>query len=294
MKTFIGKLIGLYLNLLAVIAPRKAAIKGFALFCHPFRGKLKDYHHSFFNSAEKFDFMVHDEKIQAYRWGNGAKKVLFLHGWQSHSFRWRNYIEALDKSTHTLFAMDAPAHGLSTGKAMTIPLYCEAILKLIAVSGKPDVVVAHSAGSFTSIYTFHHYPALSPLKMVAMAPPGEAEEMVEFFKSKLGLSHRCLNLILQQFEKAVNQLPSYFSAPYFAASLKFPGLIIHDEKDDETPVENSKNIHRAWKGSRLMLTKGNGHNLKSPDVLKAVLDFIQSEDNMHNKNGAAVISKQTK
>lgn len=140
MKKLIGKLIGLYINALAFVAPRVAARKGFDLFRHPFRGKLQAHHHAFYDSADKFDFMLHGDTIQAYRWGHGDKKILFLHGWQSHSFRWKHYIEALDKARYTIYAMDAPAHGLSTGRFMSVPQYSEAIEKMIREMGKPDVV----------------------------------------------------------------------------------------------------------------------------------------------------------
>lgn len=268
------KLVGAYINLLAVVAPRVAARKGFDLFRHPFRGKLQTHHHAFYDSADKFDFTLHGETIQAYRWGHGATKVLFVHGWQSHSFRWKHYIEALDKSRHTIYALDAPAHGLSTGRFMTVPQYSEAIEKMIREIGKPDVVVGHSIGSFTSVYTFYHNPALAPAKIVVLAMPPNASAFLDTFKTTLGLTEKSIKLIINQFVNTVNLTPEYFNASVFVEKLEFPALMIHDEDDDETSISHTKNIHRIWKSSKLMITRGKGHNLKSPEIVMAVVDFI--------------------
>jgi hypothetical protein len=56
------------------------------------------------------------------------------------------------------------------------------------------------------------------------------------------------------------------------------GLIIHDEDDDETSYQHSVNINKAWRKSRLLLTKGLTHNLKSPEIVREVVQFIMSND----------------
>jgi pimeloyl-ACP methyl ester carboxylesterase len=80
----------------------------------------------------------------------------------------------------------------------------------------------------------------------------------------------------------VNQTPGYFSARYFASFLQFPGLLIHDEDDTETSVENSKSVHKEWKNSTLILTKGIGHNLKSTDVIRKTKEFIELDHTISN------------
>ena len=85
MKNLIIRMYGLYMNVLAYLAPTKAAEKGFLLFCKPLRVPLNQKQKQFFNSAERFSIDHENEKIQGYRWGSGEKKILFLHGWQSHT-----------------------------------------------------------------------------------------------------------------------------------------------------------------------------------------------------------------
>lgn len=277
MKTIISKLIGFSLNVLALVAPRLAGRKAFELFCYPFRGKLTRWHKDFLYSAETFQLTNNGKKVQAYRWGDGPKNLLFLHGWQSHTFRWKAYIETLDKREYSVYAIDAPAHGLSTGNFMTVPVYSEAVQLAIQHIGKIDTVICHSIGGFTALYTFHHYPHLAPEKLIALAPPGEAKEFFDFYQQQIGLSKRVLRATINHFIQVIGQTPEYFSAPTFAASLTIPGLLIHDEDDDETPVKNSIAIHSAWQNSKLIVTKGKGHNLKSTEIVIEVVNFINAK-----------------
>ena len=275
----ITKLIGLYLNILALIAPKKAGMVGFKLFCYPFRGKITERHHQFFKTANRFTIEHENETIQVYKWGNGVKNILLLHGWQSHTYRWKSYVELLDKNEYTIYSIDAPGHGQSTGRFMTVPVYSGVVQKLILTIGSLHAVVGHSLGGFVALYTFHNYPVMAPGKLVSLASPGKATEFFDFYKMKLGLSEKCVKLIVNRFEEIVKKSPSYFSASDFANSITFQGLIIHDEEDDETPVEGSKAIHQSWKNSILVLTKGKGHNLKSSEVIHGVIDFINQPNN---------------
>lgn len=265
------------MNILAVIAPRRAGRLGFELFCYPFRTKINSFQREFLESADRFTIPSKGEVIQAYRWGNGPKNILFLHGWQSHTYRWKRYIESLDKNEYTIYSIDAPAHGLSTGKFMTVPIYCEAIRRMISQIGKIHTVVSHSLGSFTAIYTFYERPDLVPEKLVTMACPGEAREFFDFYQSKLGLTQRCLDLTIASFKEEVKQIPDFYSAPSFAEHLTIPGLIIHDEEDTEAPVKHSKAIHRRWKNTTLYITKGFGHNLRSNEIIEKTRDFIDRD-----------------
>jgi pimeloyl-ACP methyl ester carboxylesterase len=276
MKTIMMKLIGLYINVMAFMAPRYAERFGLALFCRPFRGKITARQKEFLHSAEQFRLDFQNETIAGYQWGNGAKKILLIHGWQSHSYRWKVYVEQLVQHDYTVFAFDAPGHGLSTGNFLSVPLYSEVIEKMILHMGKPDAIISHSIGGFSSLYTLHRNPSLSPDKLVVMAAPGEAVEFFEFYKTSLGLSKRSMDLIIKSFKKRFAYEPEYFSGPKFASTVTVPGLIIHDEDDDETSVEHSKRVHKQWSNSSLHITKGFGHNLKSIEVVKEVLLFVES------------------
>jgi len=274
MQKIMMKLIGLYLNILAILVPRQAGHLGLELFCRPFRRKITDKQKQFLESGKPFTFEHNSETITAYSWGNGEKKVLLLHGWQSHTYRWKAYVEPLVTQGYTVFAFDAPGCGLSSGKFLSVPTYSEVIEKMILHLGRIDTIISHSLGGFSALYTLHRNPSLSSEKLVVMASPGEAAEFFRFYKGTLNLSERSEKLVTQQFINRFHHSPEYFSASKFASTLTIPGLIIHDEEDDDTSANHSQRIHQQWSNSRLVVTKGLGHNLKSTEVIKEVVKFV--------------------
>lgn len=277
MKNLLTTLYGLYLNALSVIAPKIAAKKGFLLFCRPFRLSISNKQKDFFNTAEKFNLQIDDEKVQGYRWGNGPLKVLFLHGWQSHSYRWKAYIEALPKDKYTVYSLDAPAHGLSSGNFLSVPLYSQLIETFVRENGPFHTVTGHSIGGFSLLYTLYKFPLLEINRIVLLAPPGEAKEFIDVFKNTLKLSRRTVDLVIGHFISRYDVSPEYFSTQRFVKSLNVKGLIIHDEGDDEAPHHYSIPLQRAWAKSRLVTTTGLGHNLRSASVVQEVVAFIDDE-----------------
>jgi pimeloyl-ACP methyl ester carboxylesterase len=274
MKKLITKTIGASLNTLAHIAPEKTARLGFQLFCRPARLHINAKQKAFFETAKQDVFSHKGNDIRTYRWGNGEKNILLLHGWQSHTYRWKSYIEVL-KDEYSVHTLDAPGHGLSGGKLLNVPLYSEVIEKQITRIGSFDSIITHSLGAFSTLYTLYRNPDLAVSKMIALASPGEATEFFDFFSNTLNLNKKSTQLVVQYFEKTFQKTPDYFSAPAFASEVKIPGLIIHDEDDPETPFYHAERIHHAWKNSRLLKTKGYGHNLRSAEVIKEVVKFVK-------------------
>ena len=244
------------------------------------RLQIKERQKSFLDTASQDTFDHKGIKIQTYRWGNGEKNILLLHGWQSHTYRWKIYIEALSKH-YTVYSLDAPGHGLSGGNQLSVPLYSEVIEAQMKRIGKVDAMITHSLGGFSTFYTFYRNPQLTVNKIIALASPGEAAEFFDFYTRTLRLSDKSTQLITERFVEHFQKTPAFFSAPVFAGSLTIPGLIIHDEGDDETPFYHAERIHKAWKKSKLIKTKGFGHNLKSMEVVKEVVQFVHDPLSAH-------------
>lgn len=281
MKTLFIKLFGMYLNALAFVFPGIAARKGFLLFCRPFRLRTNEKQLAFFNSAEKFLLDHEGYSVQGYRWGRGPKKILFLHGWQSHTYRWKPYIEALSKDEYTIYSLDAPGHGLSSGNFLTVPLYSSLIENFVNEQNDLHTVVGHSLGGFSLLYTLYRKPVLPVDRIILMAPPGEAIDFITVFQKTLGLSDKTVKLVTAHFSIRYNVTPDFFSTRKFAGNLNVKGLIIHDEDDPEAPYHYSIPLQQAWAKSKLVTTKGFGHNLKSSSVVKEVVEFIKDPVHEH-------------
>ncbi len=268
---------GSYLNLLAWIAPTRAGELGFLLFCRPRRRSVKPHHLEFLNTSEKFSIDYVNKKVQCYKWGSGQKKLLLLHGWESHSYWWKRMVTRLLKENdYTIYSLDAPGHGLSQGNYVNIPHYSGLIEKMVSEIGPVHALLGHSLGAFSSVYTLYRLPALPVSKLVVMACPGEVSQFVEYYQSVLSLSDRTMKAIEKHFVKAIDHGPDYFSLKVFASTLTQDGLIIHDKEDTDAPYANAVAANQNWKNSRLITTSGLGHNLKSDELIENVVTFLHA------------------
>jgi pimeloyl-ACP methyl ester carboxylesterase len=267
--------ISICLNTLSVIAPGIAGKIGFRIFCTPFAVGLKPYQLKFLDTAEKFTITIEGKKVQCYKWGNGSKKLLFVHGWASHTFRWKNYIEYFSKKDYTIYAFDARGHGLSEGKTLNLIINANYIKEVVEHIGGVDAAVCHSFGGFSMAYLLKHFPETKIGKTIIMGAPGEAKEFFTFTQEKLKLTNRATKVVIDRFVKNIKSTPEYFSTPAFAKDIKVPCLIIHDKDDTEAPLKTAEALHKNWEGSKIIITEGLGHHLKSNELIVAVEKFIE-------------------
>jgi len=278
MKQLIYQSIGFYLDTLGKVSPKKTGELGFKLMCKPQNLGLRAHQKEFLNTAVQTDYNFNGKKIKLYRWGNGPKRILFVHGWQSHSFRWKKYVESLSKEEYTLVAYDAPGHGQSEGDQFTVPLNAFLIDDLVNYYNGFDAIVAHSIGSMSVFYALSYYRTKDVGRMISMAAPNKAEEFFNFFGNVLKLKSQTMNQIANEFQRQVRHKIDDVSLPQFASKVGIPGIIIHDETDEDTPFENAIELNSKWKGSKLIKTEGLGHNLKSEKVVELVTQYIMNGD----------------
>jgi len=273
-KKIMQKSMGFYFNFLSFVNPKKLKKEGFELFCNPFARKVKPHQLKFLQKGMSDVLDFEGYKIQTYKWGSGNKHILLIHGWASHSFRWKNYIEHLVNNDFTVYALDAPAHGLSSGKSIHVVLYSKVINAFLEIHSEIKSIVSHSIGGFATTYFLDQYKEHTIEKVVIMGAPGEASDFFDFYKETLGLTTKSLNLIIDEFYNQLGKLPSYFSSAKFAESIMVPALIVHDKNDLATNYHYSIRLNKHWKNSELILTEGLGHDLKSKELVKQVTEFV--------------------
>ncbi|WMN11662.1 alpha/beta hydrolase [Marivirga salinae] len=252
MKQLVYQSIGFYLDTLSNFSPKKTGKLGFKLMCRPQNTGLRAHQKEFLSTSTQSDYNFNGNRIRIYQWGSGPKKILFVHGWQSHSFRWKKYIESLPKDEFTLIAYDAPGHGQSGGNQFTVPLNAFLIDELVSHFNGFDTIVAHSIGSMSVFYALAYYQIKDVKRVVSLAAPNKAEEFFNFFGNILKLKSQTMNQIANEFQMQVRHKIDDISLPQFASKVDVPGIIIHDENDKETPFENALKLKAKWKNSKLI------------------------------------------
>ncbi len=276
MKKLIYQSIGFYVNTLNKLNAKKGGEFGFRLFCKPQRAKLKKQHIAFFESARQHNYDFNGVNIKTYEWGNGDKKILLVHGWQSHSYRWKKYVEQLSKEEYTIIAFDAPGHGQSDGNQFHVPLNAFLIANLATKYRGFDTVIAHSIGSMSALYAMKYYSLENVQNFISLASPSKAAEFFKFYTQALNLNSQSISNITNIFQMEVRHQLADINLTAFAKDLTVPGLIIHDKNDPETPYENALELKKSWSNSTLITTEGLGHNLKSEEVVSTVCQYIQT------------------
>jgi len=140
------KTIGLYINLLSFVFPKKASQLAYEFFSEPRKGKLSQGNLPGILQETQTETFQHGENhFQVYTWKGNETTILLVHGWESNASRWENFIPYLKESGSTIIAIDAPAHGLSSGKEFSIPKYAE-FIHVAVEKFKPQYHIGNSKG----------------------------------------------------------------------------------------------------------------------------------------------------
>jgi len=200
-----------------------------------------------------------------------------LHGWQSHSYIWKSYIEGFDQNEYRLIAIDAPAHGASEGRLMNVPIYVELIEHVLLRYEGIDAIVGHSIGGFSALHYYFENPLKSNPPLAILAAPGRAEDFFIFFRDLIKMNERTEKAIRVYFKEWTGNEVAYYDTHSYGEHLNGPGLIIHDKQDPEVALHYAERLHESWTNSSLHVTSGLGHRLKSEEVVDLTVQFVMEK-----------------
>lgn len=272
-QSFLPKLMGIRLMALYKIKPKKAIHKAFKLFCTPRGGFVKPNQKDFLNSHKSELISYKKIKIQTYKWSGNGPKVLLLHGWDSHSFRWKEMVGHLRKKDYDIMAFDAPAHGFSEGNLLNVPIYNE-VLNIMLNKHQPEILIGHSMGGMTAVFNQYNrtYPGLK--KMILLGAPSDLKRIMDGFQKILALSDKFMSVTENYFKSRYGYKFEDFSTQKFAKTIETSTLVIHDKYDKIVPYNEAIEIERSLKNSELMITEGAGHSLHKDKIYNKVLEFL--------------------
>jgi pimeloyl-ACP methyl ester carboxylesterase len=271
------KSIGLYINLLSFVFPKKASQLAYAFFSEPREGKLsKDKLPEILQEAQSEMFQLQEDSFHTYTWKGNDTVILLVHGWESNASRWENLLPYLKKSGSTIIAIDGPAHGLSSGKEFNIPQYAE-FIHIAVEKFKPQYLIGHSIGGKTCLYYQSVYQNDALKKMVILGAPSDFKIILNNYITLLSLNSKISKSLeahyLNNFKLSLEQ----FSGKIFASKLNIKGLIAHDIDDTVVLFEEGKKIAGAWKNVIFIETKGLGHSMHGDELYKKVSRFLFEE-----------------
>ena len=265
-------------KLLSTISKRKAAAEAFELFCTPqYRNKKKlppD-----FEKAERLQFPFEGFTVRGYRFGRTAskKKALILHGFESSVINFDRYVGSLVKKGYEVYAFDAPAHGRSSGRKITVLTYKNMIRHIWSHFGPIDAFLAHSFGGLALCLALEEIPHPNSTKIVLIAPAAETKTAIDNFFKLLRLDV----LVRKHFDAIIEEKggrpPQWYSISRAADKVQAEVLFLQDKNDHMTPLSDVEPIIlKNHPNFRFVISEGLGHRriYRDSRTLQVVLEFL--------------------
>ncbi len=274
LKFILTKSIGLYINLLSYIMPDKALLMAYGYFSEPRDGRLlPDNLPEILQEATK-ETISHDHHyFQTYTWQGNENKILLIHGWESNAARWEKLIRLLIKSGSTIIAIDAPAHGLSSGKEFNIPTYAE-FINVFSKIHQPKFIIGHSMGGVACAYYQHNYKQDHLEKMILLGSPSDFNILMQNYVNLLGLNSKVYQLIKTYIKQRYNVNTDEFTSQNFLKGATISGIIAHDIHDDVVAFSEAKKIASAWKNAQFIETQNLGHSMHDDKLNQKIYQFL--------------------
>ena len=272
------------LNAASLPAPRTAGRAAFALFLRPGRrSRVRTTEREVHDRAVTDELTVNGKRVVVYRWGDGARPVLLVHGWQSRASRFAPFVPRLQALGLSPVSFDAPGHGDSGGRTTTILEYREVIRRLQETYGTFDSVIAHSFGVSCAYLALRE--GVRAGRLVAVAGVARFGYLPAAFCARLGLNGRIERDLRRRIEQELfagaGDIWERFDATRDPAAVPLPVLAVHDEDDTVVGIDQAYRLKAAY-GDRLdlLVTRGLGHRriLADPAVIDNAIGFLAGAD----------------
>lgn len=263
----------------SVFAPDAVIRRAGRMFCTPFAGSRDRASKAAVDGALEQTLVVGALPIETYIWGDPATQpyVLFAHGWSSHGTRVLPWVKPLQAAGYAVIAFDQAGHGKSGGRIATLPGFIDLLMEIGRRHGRAAAVIGHSLGGAAAACALSR--GLVAERAILIAPSADPVDAAFRFARLVGLPARLCRRMIAGFERRIGMGFSEFQAHRNAPRIGRPALIVHDVLDREVPWSEGERYARFWVGSRLLSTRGLGHNRIAEDagVIGAALQFLRGE-----------------
>lgn len=227
------------------------------------------------NSKVKDLFTKRQSPFRTYRTGQGPKRILMVHGWSGRGTQFFKIAAALEQEFE-IVAIDAPGHGPFQGKRTHMLEFVDAVEATIAHYGTFEFALGHSLGGmalFNALKEGHSFE-----KMAIMGSPSGIAAVVHDFCEKVKAGEKVAHSIIAYIEKRYQMKVADASTVPLAQKFNPPGMIFHDEQDQDVPIRHAIEVDKAWKAAPLIRTQGLGHRkiLMDETVIEQLYDFFKN------------------
>lgn len=270
------KFISSYVNATAGLFPAYNGNLIFKLVCNVKNPPLKPKTKAFFETGSITMIPTTHKDVALHQWGSGPKNLLFLHGWRSNAKQWKAYVDQLDLTEYTIYALDAPGHGSSPGTHLNLELYRYAIEQTVTHIGNVHCVICHSLGSLAISYAYLYNKDLSVSAYIIMGSPGSMQDILDYSRDMLSLSRKAIHNLRNKIDTIIKIPLETVTLEQFFMKVDKPTLVIHENSDNITPASLIKQALEGKSHIQSLYTKGQDHMLKGQETIDRITTFIKN------------------
>jgi pimeloyl-ACP methyl ester carboxylesterase len=230
-------------------------------------------------SGIRDDVTVGFSRLALWRFGPAdGPAVILCHGWGGRGAQLREFVQPLVDGGYQVVLFDQAGHGLSQGTEASLVFFIRGLEAVVQKLEGEGVAVAGLVGHSLGAAAVGGWLNSSrrTLRAVLVAPPTSLARYSRFFARKLGIREPIRRAMQEHFERRYGRRWSEFELPQSVANVRAPMLVVHDEGDRDVSFASGLALARAWKGARLLRTRGLGHRaiLRDASVVRDAVDFI--------------------
>ncbi|MCP5269347.1 MAG: alpha/beta fold hydrolase [Zoogloeaceae bacterium] len=207
--------------------------------------------------------------------------VIVSHGWGGRGAQFREFVPALMEAGYQVWMFDHVSHGMSEGREAPITDFARGLASVVraaeASGARVSGLIGHSLGAAgIGIALRHELGNPAAIRVVQIAPPASLIRYSHQFARMLGLPEALRAGMQWRLERRIGKKWQEFELPGAVAPLQQKALVIHDENDKETRLDDGLQVAKSWPDARFKRTRGLGHNriLRDAEVIRAAIDFL--------------------
>ncbi len=206
--------------------------------------------------------------------------VILVHGWSGQAAYMTAFVAPLVEAGFRVVAFDLPAHGVSTGSELNIPIGVACLTAVARAFAPVHALVTHSFGGAIALAalagTVPAQPRIRAEKLVLIAAPSSMAGVTRRFGRTIGLGSRGQTALERRIHVVAGAPVEAFEGRAQLEALGLPTLVVHCRDDRELGLENAQDLAAAGGFVRLETMAGLGHRriLQAKAVVRSVADFV--------------------
>lgn len=253
--------------------------------CYAPKMSLRIFQENLLERAEKTKLKVYDEyfskqelTFQAFKWGNGSRRIFLTHGWGSKAADLYEIIIALEQIEDIeIIAFDASGNGASEGELSSLLLFVEGVKAIAAHYGIPEITIGHSLGAMANIMAMGQLQ-IHPKQIISIVPLIDLGKNFEASMGALDIRKTIQHTFFESFEERFKKPVSIYSLlDWSAFSTEFSKhWVAYDSNDLVSPHSYMKEFlnSNSLIGYTNYLDAGHERIIKSPTMIQDLIKIL--------------------